>query len=186
MTHDSQDPSNGKTLIGSLATFLRTAAKISPAQPDSHTPCNGCDTCCHSVFTRISLTPEEQVRFGVEFFDMTEKGRCPYMGDTGCEIYAQRPQTCRMFDCRQLTACEVVREEIGGIPPLPNPQLNALAQKWAFKPLSAEDRLAAKAWVEAINWAAASLQKDGATVEVMAVIGRALKKHHELVKAGKK
>lgn len=186
MTNDSKNTQNSKALIGSLSTFLRRASKISPANPDSHTPCNGCDICCHSVFDKISLTPEEQTRFGVEYFDMTETGRCPHMGDEGCEIYEQRPQACHMFDCRILTACEVARKEIGGIPALPKAQLNELAEKWAFKPLTGEDRLAAKAWVEAINWAGISFTKENKDPNIMAVVGRAAKQYPNFLKTKRK
>ena len=186
MTQDPTKLQNNKALIGSLSTYLRHAAKITVANPDSHTPCGSCDACCHSVFSKISLTPEEQTRFGVEYFDMTEKGHCPYLSDKGCEIYPTRPLTCRMFDCRYLAACEVSRTETDNIPPLPNVKLKTLADKWAFKPLSNEDKFAAKAWSNAINWGHNSLVKEGAEIDIMAVIGRALSQYHEALKTTKK
>ena len=186
MTDDSKKPQNGKASIGSLSTYLRHASKISVTNPDSHTPCGGCDTCCHSVFNKISLTPEEQTRFGVEYFDMTKTGRCPHMGDKGCEIYEQRPLSCRMFDCRFLAACEVARLEVGGIPALPNEKLKELADKWVFKPLTDEDRLAAKSWVSAINWGATTLAKENRGSDIMAVIGRAVQQYPKFLKTLKK
>lgn len=90
-----------------------------------------------------------------------------------------------MFDCRILAACEVVRVEIGGIPALPNKQLNELAEKWAFKPLTGEDKLAAKAWVDAINWAGLSFTKENTSPDIMAVIGRAAKQYPNLLKIKK-
>lgn len=186
MTHDSKKPQNGKALIGSLSTYLRHASKISIANPDSHTPCGSCDTCCHSVFDKLGLTPEEQTRFGVEYFDMTETGRCPHMGENGCEIYEQRPLTCRMFDCRFFAACDIARVEVGGIPALPNAQINELAGKWAFKPLTDEDRLAAKTWVNAINQAFTTLAKENTGADIVTVIDRAAQQYPKLLKAIKK
>jgi len=184
MSQNTQNQENSKALIGSLASFLRIASKVNAANPDSHTPCGSCDMCCRSVFKKISLSPEEQARFGVEYFDITELGCCPHMGDRGCEVYSERPQACRMFDCRPLAACEIARTEVGGIPPMPTPQFTEMANKWVFKPLTGEDKLAAKAWVSAIHWAFTSLQKkDSDGSDIMGVIGEALKKHPELIKA---
>jgi hypothetical protein len=37
-----------------------------------------------------------------------EDGRCPFMNERRCDIYADRPQTCRDYDCRIYAAAGLV------------------------------------------------------------------------------
>jgi hypothetical protein len=37
-----------------------------------------------------------------------EDGRCPFMNERHCDIYADRPQTCRDYDCRIYAAAGLV------------------------------------------------------------------------------
>lgn len=94
---------------GSLAAYARD-----DEDPES-IGCNGCTACCHDNL--IALFPEdgddvEKYGDAVEthgnpingemahFIKHRDDGACWFLGETGCEIYDDRPAVCRVFDCR--------------------------------------------------------------------------------------
>lgn len=76
--------------------------------PVADVPCGGCRLCCRHVF--IPLLPGADdpskyrtVEFGKGYRRLETKpgtSECVYLGDNGCEIYADRPHLCQAFDCR--------------------------------------------------------------------------------------
>lgn len=77
--------------------------------------CKGCAICC-VVFEEIDTSWEEIARISdkfsappSKFFDLEkqvirkEKGEaCPFLNEENtCSIYKQRPETCKLFDCKQ-------------------------------------------------------------------------------------
>jgi hypothetical protein len=63
-----------------------------------------------------------------------QDGRCPMLADATCTIYAERPRTCRAFDCRVLAAT--------GIRAPQQPLVDERAQQWRFdEPTADDDRL---------------------------------------------
>ena len=80
------------------------------ATAQTEVACNGCTECCQS--NQILLLHPEQgddvqsYRFqilGTDVYALAadEKGRCVYLGVSGCTIYERRPLLCRGFDCRK-------------------------------------------------------------------------------------
>ena len=82
-------------------------------------PCGECTACCTSSYF-IHIKPHElttiaKIPKGLMFpapglpkgnvlLGFNEKGHCPMFIDNKCSIYDYRPQTCRVYDCRILTA----------------------------------------------------------------------------------
>lgn len=73
--------------------------------------CAACGMCCNGVlFHTVRILPEDSVgelsALGLKL--KRKRGErwlfqpCPAHGKNGCSIYAQRPQRCRRFECRQL------------------------------------------------------------------------------------
>lgn len=55
-----------------------------------------------------------------------EHGRCPMLIDNACSIYADRPQTCRTYDCRVFAAAELDATDDG------KPEIAQRARRWDF------------------------------------------------------
>lgn len=76
-------------------------------QQDSDVPCNGCTACCQR--DRIVLTSQDDPNIYLWHFEGEDRvlnrrdnGQCIYLGQTGCNKYKERPESCRKFDCRIL------------------------------------------------------------------------------------
>lgn len=52
----------------------------------------GCHDCCHDI---IVFTSWEWAQIRIKRIATTVK--CPYLGESGCEIYEQRPFVCRIY-----------------------------------------------------------------------------------------
>lgn len=66
--------------------------------------CGTCSECCRGPRELDISEPagfyQTYVRDGKVYLATDDKGDCVYLGRAGCTIYAQRPQACRAFDCR--------------------------------------------------------------------------------------
>ena len=72
-------------------------------------PCGGCTACCRDPAMPIDLAEDEVGRYAEAVQDETKRswslrkradGSCVYLIDDRCSIYADRPSSCRMYDCR--------------------------------------------------------------------------------------
>jgi len=67
--------------------------------------CGTCTMCCREP-QRVELTPAELVnpvlRHDGEHLLRQPGGACTHLVDGRCEVYDQRPRSCRTFDCRAL------------------------------------------------------------------------------------
>jgi len=77
--------------------------------------CAACGMCCNGVmFYSMRLQPSDQARsltaLGLKLKRRNREWHflqpCPAHQNSGCTIYAQRPERCRAFVCRQLQAVE--------------------------------------------------------------------------------
>ncbi len=77
--------------------------------------CSACGMCCNGVmFYSMRLQPSDQARsltaLGLKLKRKNKEWHflqpCPAHQDSHCTIYAQRPERCRVFACRQLQAVE--------------------------------------------------------------------------------
>ena len=88
-------------------------------------PCGGCTACCTSsqfvhiepdetrTLSRIPaalLFPAPGLPRGHRLMGYDENGHCPMLVDATCSIYADRPRTCRTYDCRIFPAADIAVE----------------------------------------------------------------------------
>lgn len=111
-------------------------------------PCGECTACCMSSYF-IHIRPEEgQTRARINrkllfpapglprgnvVMGYDEDGHCPMLVANKCSIYAQRPLTCRAYDCRVFTAAGIDAGD-------DKAQINLRLQRWRFSYPSAHDR----------------------------------------------
>jgi hypothetical protein len=104
---------------GTFSTWLRNIRKALLENRGMNVPCGECDACCRSSYF-IHIKPEEtrtlnripkELLFpaplrpeGHMVMGYDEHGRCPMLAGNKCSIYRNRPDTCRIFDCRVLAA----------------------------------------------------------------------------------
>jgi Fe-S-cluster containining protein len=175
---------------GDFGTWLQQMqAVLRGGTEGTDVPCGDCVGCCSShwpvalraedealvplVPAWLLLEPEDAPE-GLRYMGYREDGTCPMLVKRRCRVYAQRPQTCRDFDCRIFTAAGIA--SAGADKPLINERLSA----WRFSYASTEDL----AVHEAIQAAATFLQGPAREVQgfsfpvaPIAVAGLALKAH---------
>jgi Fe-S-cluster containining protein len=102
---------------GHFGTWLREMSAVLRGGQHADVPCDGCVGCCVSSYA-IPLRPADGVALeavparylrmpvdgGLARMEYREDGTCPMLEGGRCTIYAQRPQTCRDYDCRIYTA----------------------------------------------------------------------------------
>jgi uncharacterized protein len=107
MAIDTQRPA------GSLGQWLATMRAVLRNEQVADVPCDGCVGCCISSYA-IPLRPTDKVALEAvpaRFLGLPVDGRlarmnhrpdgtCPMLKANRCSIYADRPQTCRDYDCR--------------------------------------------------------------------------------------
>jgi hypothetical protein len=149
---------------GAFSVWADDARDAQFGAADAAVPCDGCTACCRSSFF-VHIAPDETATLrrippallvrapglpeGYKVLGYDERGHCPMLVDDRCSIYEDRPQTCRKFDCRLLSAA--------GLEP-DGPGQDALAEqvhRWRFDLDTPRDRasrdavLAAVAFLEA-------------------------------------
>lgn len=105
---------------GEFAEWLSGMQRALSGQAESDVPCGECNACCRSSYF-IELKPADDAAreripaallfdapgapAGYQVLGHDEAGRCPMLEAVGaCGIYADRPRTCRTFDCRVFAA----------------------------------------------------------------------------------
>ena len=116
MTEDEPLPAGG------FAEWLAGMERSLRGEADSDVPCGGCTACCtSSQFVHIEpdevetlahipadlLFPAPRLPRGNVLLGYDERGHCPMLVDGACSIYAHRPRTCRIYDCRVFPATGV-------------------------------------------------------------------------------
>lgn len=154
---------------------------------EADVPCGTCTACCRAAqFVHVGpdetatlaripaalLFPAPGLPTGHVLMGYDEHGRCPMLGSGGCTIYADRPRTCRMYDCRVFTAT--------GVTPTDPAQRDIArrAAEWRFDAATPEARAVLDAARAAARYVAAhpDLAEGGLTdtrTAVMAVIAHA-------------
>ncbi len=134
-----------KITAGDFAAWLIRVRNALRTQGNLEVPCGDCIACCTSSYfvhiksyetASLSRIPKE-LRFnapGVKKGDIVlgykQDGSCPMLVEGRCSIYAYRPQTCRLYDCRILCAAGL-RESSD------KPMINERVHRWRFE-LSSE------------------------------------------------
>jgi uncharacterized protein len=142
-----------------FSSWLAGTLAALKAKAGSDVPCGDCRGCCTSSYF-IHIGPDETaalaripkaLRFkapglpkGHVLMGYDEKGHCPMFKDNACSIYADRPQTCRDYDCRVFPATGFSVEE-------DKPVIAGQAVRWRFdfsKPTDKRDFAAVQSAAE--------------------------------------
>jgi Fe-S-cluster containining protein len=128
------------------AWFQRARASLA-SDVGADVPCGDCTACCTaSMYVHVRpdetgpraaipphlLTTVPRLPEGHRVMGWDAHGHCPMLKSNSCSIYADRPQTCRDFDCRVFAAT--------GVEPLDKPLIAARARRWRFEHPTARDR----------------------------------------------
>ncbi|MET0293145.1 MAG: YkgJ family cysteine cluster protein [Steroidobacteraceae bacterium] len=107
---------------GPFGEWFTSARRVLQGRGESDVPCGTCTGCCtssyyiriraadraavtgiaSSYFVRGRGMPPDEVLMG-----WRHDGTCPALESTGCSVYAQRPMTCRDYDCRIFAAAGI-------------------------------------------------------------------------------
>lgn len=121
-------------------------------QAAADVPCDGCVGCCVSSYpiplrpddrAALALAPDRHLQLPVvtgQLARMTPRadGRCPMLEADRCTIYADRPRTCRDYDCRIYAAA-------GLEPDGQRPVIRQRVHEWRFDYAGAGERAQAEA-----------------------------------------
>jgi uncharacterized protein len=137
---------------GSFAEWLAAMRGVLRGERVADVPCGDCIGCCVSSYP-IPLRPEdararaevpEQYLLGQSaqgqrwLMGFREDGSCPFLNGRACGIYADRPQTCRDYDCRIYAAA-------GLLPDGHRASIERRVKQWEFSFSSDEERATAAA-----------------------------------------
>ena len=127
------------TPAGEFTVWLNGMQAALRGAADSDVPCGSCTACCtSSQFVHIepdetaalALIPAELLfpapgqPTGHVVMGYDQDGNCPMFVDGGCSIYASRPRTCRVYDCRLFAALGRVNDD--------TPLIAARIRSWEF------------------------------------------------------
>lgn len=104
---------------GDFSSWMSGMQSALGGEQASDVPCGGCTACCTSS-QFVHIGPDEKktlARIPTELvfpapgwptghvvLGYDENGHCPMLADGRCSIYADRPRTCRTYDCRVFPA----------------------------------------------------------------------------------
>lgn len=124
---------------GEFRAWLSGMQAAVRGEQDSDVPCDGCTACCtSSQFVHVGpddvdalavippelLFPAPGQPPGHFVMGYDQDGCCPMLVDGACSIYAHRPRTCRVYDCRLFAALGRVNEA--------TPLIAARIRTWEF------------------------------------------------------
>jgi len=100
---------------GEFGQWLAQMQAALRGQGGTDVPCGDCRGCCVSGYPIVLRKGDAEVaqrvspQFlaqanGLQYMTARDDGTCPMLRDGNCSVYAQRPQTCRDYDCRVFAA----------------------------------------------------------------------------------
>jgi Fe-S-cluster containining protein len=130
----------GRVTAGEFGAWLRGFRAALRDDGDSDVACGTCTGCCTSSYF-ITVRPDDvgarrripaallvaapNAPRGVQLMGYDDRGHCPMLRAGRCSIYADRPQTCRTYDCRVYAAA-------GLSPGIDKPAIAARVREWEF------------------------------------------------------
>jgi Fe-S-cluster containining protein len=145
---------------GEFSRWLRGTRDALLNDTGADVPCGQCNSCCSaSHFIHVGAEETEALAAipgallftapgagdGTLVMGYDDRGACPMLREGACAIYAHRPITCRVYDCRVFSATGIVPDQAG---------IAARTARWSFSFPTEEDR----AEYAAVRAAAAFLQ----------------------------
>lgn len=123
---------------GSFGAWVEQMRAVLRGEREAEVPCDGCLGCCVSAYP-VPLRPTDAVALarvpahqlalprgrGMAQMLPREDGTCPMLEAGQCSIYADRPQTCRDYDCRIYAAA-------GLLPDGDRPVIRERVREWRF------------------------------------------------------
>lgn len=124
---------------GEFGAWLDAMRAVLRGEAEADVPCDGCVGCCVSSYY-IPLRPADAVALlrvpdrylqwpaakgDVARMGYREDGTCPMLVERRCTIYADRPRTCRDYDCRIYAAA-------GLTPDGDRPVIQERVKEWRF------------------------------------------------------
>lgn len=104
---------------GDFSAWLTMMDRAIQGRGESDVPCGDCNACCRgSYFIEVKPTdtdalgripaellfPAPGAPGGHQILGYSDSGSCPLLHADACSIYADRPATCRTYDCRVFAA----------------------------------------------------------------------------------
>jgi hypothetical protein len=136
---------------GAFGAWLDAMQAVLRGQQDADVPCDGCVGCCISSYpiplrptdrTALARVPDRYLQLpvgqGAARMGYREDGSCPMLLNSQCTIYADRPQTCRDYDCRIYAATDL-------LPDGDRPVIQERVREWCFDFPSREEQTSAEA-----------------------------------------
>ncbi len=126
---------------GNFSEWLQNTLS-SQTKDGSDVPCGSCTACCtSSQFIHIRpdevqtlkqipktlLFPAPMLPQGHVLMGYNEQGHCPMFIEGKCSIYVNRPQTCRIYDCRIFAATQIELDNEAQI------SIRDQARRWKFQ-----------------------------------------------------
>lgn len=148
MAEDNPDDASPQS-AGDFGSWLTGLGRAIRGDGESDVPCGSCTACCtSSQFIHIGpderdtlahipkalLFPAPGLPRGHVLMGYDERGHCPMLVEERCTIYAQRPRTCRTYDCRIFPAAGVVLDDGD------KSRINRQARRWRFEFTTDDDR----------------------------------------------
>jgi len=111
-----------KVAAGRYGAWLEATRRAQNEDTGIDVPCGSCNACCRASYfihiqpdeiETLALIPDELLFSapglpeGHRVMGYNEKGCCPMLVDNKCSIYAHRPLTCRIYDCRVFAAAGI-------------------------------------------------------------------------------
>lgn len=148
---DTRGPVETPRPAGSFGTWLGEMRAVLRGHRDADVPCDGCVGCCVSAYP-IPLRPDDVVALdqvpaallalpvgeGLARMLPRGDGTCPMLSAGRCDIYPDRPRTCRDYDCRIYAAA-------GLQPDGDRPVIQQRVKAWRFELAGQVDREGAQA-----------------------------------------
>ena len=115
-----------KLPFGNFSSWLTKIRYVLKSSDSMEVPCGDCRACCTSSYfihirpnetKTISQIPKELLFAapglpkGHLLLGYDKNGHCPMFVNNACSIYENRPQTCRHYDCRILSATGFMEDE---------------------------------------------------------------------------
>lgn len=129
---------------GRFTVWLGQIRSALDGDGESDVPCGTCTACCASA-QFVTIAPDETAALaaiprellfpapglpGHLLMGYDERGRCPMLTSAGCSVYAARPRTCRVYDCRVFPAAGVEPDK---------PLVREQARRWRFEHPTPDD-----------------------------------------------
>ncbi len=126
---------------GEFSDWLGDMVRAIRGEQESVVACGECNACCRSSYfievKPTDLSARQRIPAallfdapgapaGFQLLGYDESGRCPMLEPAGCRIYADRPLTCRTYDCRIFAATGI------GEAAASRSDVTARAMRWQF------------------------------------------------------